>query len=291
MTATTTQNSVAVATSADNTEGAVKYFDLITRGIGFVSRIRDVQGKARASRKPGAPSVYCTITVPLDPQGTPAARWTAFDVRVCGADALAYINTLRNDIAAGTKPRIAFSIGDTYADAYISKNGANTGKPSVNFKGRLLKASPAVASSEPTVLTTYGVASVTNVQLRDKPGREPVLATLGALHGQVDAADALFIDSLAMNEECADALMTVHALKNEDAANKVLIGFEVQELFAIPFVYTSSNAKAGQAGSNVFGKLTKVKWMRLNGTRIDNVTASAETPVDDATSTEASTLA
>jgi Protein of unknown function (DUF3577) len=281
MTATSTQNSVAVAASADNTDGAVKYFDLFTRGIGFVSRIRDVQGKARASRKPGAPSVYCTITVPLDPKGTPAARWTSFDVRVCGADALVYINSLRNDVAAGKKPCIAFSIGDTYADAYISKGGANVGKPSVNFKGRLLKASPAVASLEPIILTTYGVASVTNVQMRDKPGREPIIATLGALHGQVDDADVLFIDSLAMNEESADALMTVASLKNEDPANKVLIGFEVQELFAIPFVYADSNAKAGQAGSNVFGKLTKVKWMRLNGTRIDNVTAPAETPVDD----------
>ena len=280
MTATTTQNSVAVAASADNNDGAVKYFDLITRGIGFVKRIRDVQGQARASRKPGAPSVYCTITVPLDPQGTPNARWTAFDVRVCGADALTYINSLRNDVAAGNKPRIEFSIGDTYADAYISKGGSSAGKPSVNFKGRLLKASPAVASPEPIILTTYGVASVTNVQC-NKPGRDPVLATLGALHGQVDDADALFIDSLAVNDDSADALMTVASLKNEDAANKVLIGFEVQELFALPFVYRDGHANAGQAGSNVFGKLTKVKWMRLNGTRIDNVTASAETPVDD----------
>lgn len=265
--------------NAASTNGA-QYFDFVTRGIGLVSRIRDVSGNGKGPRRASTPSVYCQISVPLDPQGTPNARWTSFDVRVCGPVCNDLINSLREQVATGKRPRIEFSIGDVYADTYEKETPQGL-KPVGMLKGRLINAALAsVDAVKP--LSTHGLAYVNSVRLNgNDEAVRPLYTTVSAFHGMTDALNYVQADLYSANDNVANVLLDVRALQRDDNdANKtrILTSIVIRNLGVKSFVRRDKTSAACLTGA-----LEQIKLLRINGQVVESASANALTdPTDDA---------
>lgn len=128
MTTVTTVSTPTVATTSAATE--VKYFDLHTSGIGYVSRVRDVPVKRDSF-------LACTISALRGDGNGP--EYTKFDCRVSGSDAKTIIKLLEKQANnQDVKVLIGFVIGDTYPEAFeIDDKGVKVTK--LVTKGRLLR--------------------------------------------------------------------------------------------------------------------------------------------------------
>lgn len=112
-----------------------KYFDLHTRGLGYMSRVREVAVKGR-----GTPFMACDINAL---RGTSdEVEYTKFDCRVSGAEAKKLVK--KSMVAANDQNRkvlVGFTIGDIYPEAFQYAKGEKAGQTGVEIKGRLLKLS------------------------------------------------------------------------------------------------------------------------------------------------------
>jgi hypothetical protein len=111
-------------TQAQNS--AAKYFDLHASGIGYISRVREVQPKKGAA--------FTAVTIAALHGDSDDVQYTYFDCRVSGGLARQCVQQLKNDFFAEKKVLISFKIGDFYPEAFESK-----GKTLCGLKGRLLK--------------------------------------------------------------------------------------------------------------------------------------------------------
>lgn len=242
---------------------ASNYFDLFAKGSGLVSRIRDVTGK----RKGAKPSTYCVISVPLDSKGTENPRWTTFDVRVCGEGPQALIDSLREDVAAGRKPRIDFTLGDLYGHAWM--RGMEHGRTEVRatFKARLINAAlsdvdaPAL-SDVPLTVRGLGYANVRDNQLA---------LSIGALHGDRNDVEYTYFDVVASetNLEVVAALKQIQRIKALNDQDKVLIGFELANPRLTGFVFGEASQSKGELGTVNCADLIAVSWLRVNGNSVE----------------------
>lgn len=233
-----------------------KFIDFITYGTGLVTRARFVNG-----RKLKTPALYCTIAVPLDERGAANGRWTNFDVRVLGPDNIKFIQSLIPAVTDGKRPRVHFSIGDAYADPYWKQTGDEK-RPRAQFKGRLLRVSP--AKDEPQrELLSHGLAYINELD------RNRAHLSIGVVHGSVDALEKTYITCNLPKEidpEMAKALDTVIAAQSSNA--KVFASVVIRDLSCAAFVFRDESKQAGQLGVNVNSVLQSLRWIRVEGEKV-----------------------
>lgn len=214
-----------------------KFYDLITTGLGFVSRIRQVTGK----RKGAKPSLYCKVSVPLGPEKD--CKWTSIDCRVCGVDTVDLINSLKGRVAQGIKPAINFSIGDIYGDPFEMGEEVRA-----QFKGRLIRAELPARDDPAKPFETTGLAYVNDV------GSSQV--KLAAIHGPEDDINHVSITVEDVPESVSSPLISVR--KNDD--DRVLVNFVVRGIAVEPI----TNGE-GELDTAIKAKELRVKWVRVNG--------------------------
>lgn len=110
-----------------------QFFDLHTRGIGYLNRIREV------SVRKGQPFMAVTVGALRGDADSP--EYTYFDCRVSGTDAETLVRRCQPASDAGKKVLVGFTIGDVYTDTFIYAAGPKKGETGVSLKGRLLRIS------------------------------------------------------------------------------------------------------------------------------------------------------
>lgn len=134
-------NSTSVESRNKNSTQESQYFDLHTRGCGYLSRVRWVSTTTRGRKSD--PFLCCAISALHGDVASPS--YTYFDLRVTGEDAQALIASLDQYVSQKKKVFVAFSIGDIYAHPYErnivdSDTKKVTGKEwTALIKGRLLQ--------------------------------------------------------------------------------------------------------------------------------------------------------
>ncbi len=122
-------------------QGSNEYFDLHTRGCGYLSRVRWVNTKTRGRKS--EPFLCCAINALHGDINDPS--YSYFDLRVTGIEAQQLIASFESYVAQKRKVFIAFKIGDIYAHPYErtikdQRTGEVTGTEwSALIKGRLLQ--------------------------------------------------------------------------------------------------------------------------------------------------------
>ncbi|MFZ5525875.1 MAG: DUF3577 domain-containing protein [Pseudomonadota bacterium] len=114
----------------------VTFFDLITSGIGYLNRIREVQPND------GDPYTCCKINALVGPSNKVAYR--EIDLRVVGTQALEALDIIDQAIPnKDAKVIVCFRMGDAKPDSYViqADDGRGNQRPKTRFciKGRLLK--------------------------------------------------------------------------------------------------------------------------------------------------------
>lgn len=109
------------------------YFDLHTRGIGYMNRIREV------SVRKGEP--FMAVTVACLRGNTDDAEYTYIDCRVSGAEAEKLVRRCMPASEADKKILFGFCIGDIYPETFVYQSGKKQGETGVSIKGRLLRIS------------------------------------------------------------------------------------------------------------------------------------------------------
>lgn len=104
--------------------------ELITRGIGYVNRVKEV------SPSNGAPFLACTIAALSGPVDDPEYRY--FDTIVDDADAAHLIRRCTQAVEENKKVLIAFRLNDMVADAYIRTQGEKAGEPGGTMESKLI---------------------------------------------------------------------------------------------------------------------------------------------------------
>ena len=133
--------------SASTPKSAEKqFFDLHTRGVGYLNRLRWVTAKGRAGRR-GDSFLACAINALHGDADDPSV--SLFDCRVSGQDAKDIVLALMPAVTARKKVVVAFVIGDIYAHIYerkvkvcdASNQWRETGDTETTalIKGRLLR--------------------------------------------------------------------------------------------------------------------------------------------------------
>ena len=106
------------------------YFDLITTGIGYLNRIREVPVRR------GKAFLACDIMALHG--ASDDVEFTRIDCKVSGEAANELIRSCQGAIEAQKKVLIAFRIGDLWIDPFIYQKGDKQGEPGASLKGRLL---------------------------------------------------------------------------------------------------------------------------------------------------------
>ena len=133
--------------SSDASNG---YFDLHTRGIGYLNRTRWVDTKGKGGRR-GTPFLACSINALHGDAKDP--NTSLFDCRVSGSDAQEIIQAVMPSVEKKEKVIVGFVIGDIYAHTYerkVRENGKETGavEAACLIKGRLLQITYAKVGDE-----------------------------------------------------------------------------------------------------------------------------------------------
>ena len=122
--------------SSSRANEEVAFFDLITSGIGYLNRIREVQPND------GDPYTCCKINALVGPSNKVAYR--EIDLRVVGTQALEALDIIDQAIPnKDAKVIVSFRMGDAKPDSYViqADDGRGNQRPKTRFciKGRLLK--------------------------------------------------------------------------------------------------------------------------------------------------------
>lgn len=107
-----------------------KYFDLHTRGIGYLCRAREVS-VSRAEP-------YLAVTVAALHGAAHDVEYTYIDCRVTGSEADTLIRHCKDEINSGDKVFVSFTIGDIWISPFTYQKGDKKGQPGASLKGRLL---------------------------------------------------------------------------------------------------------------------------------------------------------
>ncbi|WP_321943691.1 DUF3577 domain-containing protein [Paraburkholderia tropica] len=93
---------------------------------------------------------------------------------------------------------------------------------------------------------------------------DPFLAcSIAALHGNANEPGYTYFDVRVVGEE-AIALIEDLADAANDPDRKVLIVFNVGDIYADPFLYEKGQRK-GQPGASIKGRLLKIRWAKVDG--------------------------
>ncbi|QXH87701.1 DUF3577 domain-containing protein [Pseudomonas shahriarae] len=107
-----------------------KYYDLHTRGIGYLCRAREVQVRKAEP--------FMAVTVAALHGAADDVEYTYIDCRVTGAEADTLIRHCKDEINSGDKVLVCFTIGDIWISPFTYQKGDKKGQPGASLKGRLL---------------------------------------------------------------------------------------------------------------------------------------------------------
>ncbi|PQV44114.1 DUF3577 domain-containing protein [Paraburkholderia sp. BL21I4N1] len=116
-----------------------KYFDLHLRGLGYVSRVRDVTTKGNGRSK-AKPFLACAISAfHGDPNVENGIVYLPLDLIVSGEKAKEAVRAVMDDANdRDTKVLVSFRSGDHYIHTF-ERTGNRAGETGAVLKGRLLK--------------------------------------------------------------------------------------------------------------------------------------------------------
>ncbi|OCA57751.1 hypothetical protein AA93_07435 [Xylella fastidiosa subsp. pauca 11399] len=109
---------------------SIKQHELITRGIGYLSRPKDV------SPKDGDPFLSCCVAALAGPVGEPEYRY--FDTIVATPEAEHLVRRCVQAIEGDRKVLIAFRLNDMKIDPYIRTKGERAGEPGASLESTLV---------------------------------------------------------------------------------------------------------------------------------------------------------
>ena len=214
------------------------YFDIHTSGIGYIQRVREVQGKA--GRK-AQPSLWCTVAALVGPADNPIERH--FDVRVSGAEAKQLIRPYLGINDRQQRPLVSFRIGDLWLDPFFRTSG----DPDASMKGRLLKVElldhSALAAVEQLELTTRGIGYLSSPRITANNGIRRGSCTIAALAGPINdpelRPDYRYIETSVTDTDTLDLIQNcVQAIV---AKQKVLLSFKLNDMEAKAYVRTKGD--------------------------------------------------
>lgn len=83
-----------------------------------------------------------------------------------------------------------------------------------------------------------------------------------ALHGHVDNVRHCYLDCIVVGEEAKDLARQLQPAVNAEA--KVLVGFQLSYLNAVPFTYRQGK-RAGETGVHLKSRLLRFQWIKVDG--------------------------
>jgi hypothetical protein len=183
-----------------------------------------------------------------------------FDVRVLGKENIALIESMIPVITDGKRPRVHFSIGDAYADAYWKQQQQDQNpSPRAQFKGRLLRVSEAKQEPQRELLS-YGMAYVN--------GMDHTRARMDTcvLHGNVNALEKNYTTVNIPQERSVEIDKALDAVIAAGVSKaKVLAGIVLRDMQCSAFVFREGSQNAGQLGTNVNAVLHGIRWVKVEG--------------------------
>ena len=123
------------------TDQHTKYFDLITTGLGYLNRVREVT--------PEEGNPFLSITLAALRGSADNAQYTHFECRVVGRQAKAVVQELRAAVDGDHKVLVGFTLSDLYPEAFTYKKGEKAGETGISLKARLLRIGWARVDGEP----------------------------------------------------------------------------------------------------------------------------------------------
>lgn len=109
---------------------SIEQHELITRGIGYLSRPKDV------TPKDGDPFLSCCVAALAGPVGEPDYRY--FDTIVATPEAEHLVRRCVQAIEGDRKVLIAFKLNDMKIDPYIRTKGERAGEPGASLESTLI---------------------------------------------------------------------------------------------------------------------------------------------------------
>jgi hypothetical protein len=109
---------------------SIKQHELITRGIGYLNRVKDVTPKA------GDSFLSCTVAALAGPVDEPEYRY--FDTIVATPEAEHLVRRCVQAIEGDRKVLIAFRLNDMKIDPYIRTKGEHAGEPAASLESTLV---------------------------------------------------------------------------------------------------------------------------------------------------------
>lgn len=107
-----------------------KQFALLTTGIGYLSRVREIE--------PNEGLPFLVVTISALRGWDEEVRYTYMDCRVSGRSCHAYVTSLAPHVEAGDKVLIRFRTHDMFAESFTYRQGPKQGKVGVTVKAKLI---------------------------------------------------------------------------------------------------------------------------------------------------------
>ena len=118
-----------------------KYFDLITTGLGYLNRVREVT--------PEEGNPFLSVTLAALRGSADKAQYTHFECRVAGKQAQAVVRALQAAVEGDRKVLVSFILSDLYPEVFTYKKGDKAGETGISLKARLLRIGWAKVDGEP----------------------------------------------------------------------------------------------------------------------------------------------
>ncbi len=262
------------------------FFDIHTKGIGYIQRARMVSPK---SGRKSQPFLACTIAALVGPAVNPTYRY--IDVRVSGAKAQQLVEGYIGVDDPKKQPLVSFRVGDLWVDPFIRPKGKHQGEAAASLKARLLKVELLDPSElnqvENYELITRGIGYLKRPEEVTPANSDAFLAcTIAALCGAVDAPDYRYIDNVVTATDAQHLVRRCMQAVRED--KKVLVSFSLNDMKAEPYIRTQGE-HAGEAGANLKSKLIHIGSIKIDGQRVYSAQAETEQESTDSLVDDAAT--
>ena len=134
----------------------MKYFNLHTSGLGYLSRIRHVDVKR------GDSFLACDINA-LHGRSD-GVEYTRFDCRVSGHEAITQIARCLDLYNQDSQVKIllGFCLGDLYSETFVYQHGERQGQTGVSLKARLIRVDWAKVNGEMMFKAEMPIASASS---------------------------------------------------------------------------------------------------------------------------------
>ena len=115
----------------ENPSSEPKFFDLMTNGLGYLSRLREV--------KPSEGEPFVAVSLAALRGSADQVGYTYFDCVLAGAKAHEVVKQLKPFIESERKVLVGFTLSDLRAEPFTFKNGGRAGETGVSLKARLVR--------------------------------------------------------------------------------------------------------------------------------------------------------